>query len=225
MSFTVHARRVRDERLSPARRGAALSSAVVLYRPFGFTWTHAYLSLFGDTRRDPRAMVTALQVLERSRTARTAEWAEFSRRRTTEKHEAHRRTPSAADRAWAAAPRWPGPDLHHAHRVMVLRWSCLPTPTAAELRREGPAELERAVMTQVDAYLATDRPNPGAAAVLGGLLPRLREAAARTRDERTGNRAAARAGRLRMMAELVHWDRGPGPGPGPAEHAPGPARP
>ncbi|WP_030959447.1 hypothetical protein [Streptomyces sp. NRRL S-378] len=211
MSFTVHARRVRDESLSPARRGAALSSAVVLYRPFGFTWTHAYLSLFGDTRRDPRAMVTALEVLERSRTARTAEWAEFSRRRTTEKHEAHRRTPSAADRAWAAAPRWPGPDLHHAHRAMVLRWSCLPTPTAAELRREGLTELERAVTAQVDAYLATDRPDPGAAAVLGGLLPRLREAAARTRGGGTGSRAAARAHQLRMMAELVHWDRGPEP--------------
>ncbi|MFJ7775591.1 hypothetical protein [Streptomyces yangpuensis] len=223
MSFTVHARHVRDERLSPARRGAALSSAVVLYRPFGFTWTHAYLSLFGDTRRDPRAMVTALEVLERSRAARTAEWAEFSRRRTTEKHEAHRRTPSAADRARAAALRWPGPDLHHAHRVMVLRWSCLPAPTAPELRREGLTGLERAVMTQVDAYLASDGPNPGAAAVLGGLLPRLREAAARTRGGRAGSGPAARADRLRMMAELVHWDRGPEPQP--ADPATGSARP
>ncbi|MGR7000160.1 hypothetical protein ACU686_22300 [Yinghuangia aomiensis] len=32
---------------SPARRGAALGSAIVLYGPFGFTWTHAYLSRFG----------------------------------------------------------------------------------------------------------------------------------------------------------------------------------
>ncbi|MFB0626983.1 hypothetical protein [Streptomyces sp. AB3(2024)] len=137
MSFTVHARRVRDERLSPARRGAALGSAIVLYGPFGFTWTRSYLGLFGDTRRDPRAMVRALEALERSRNARRAEWAEFSRRRTIEKHEAHRRTPTAADRAWMAAPRWPGPDLHHAHRAMVLRWSCLPVPPPAELRREG----------------------------------------------------------------------------------------
>ncbi|WP_406385908.1 hypothetical protein [Streptomyces sp. NBC_00211] len=207
MSFTVHARRVRDERLSPARRGAALGSAVVLYCPFGFTWTRAHLDLIGDTRRDTRAMVTALEVLERSRNARGAEWAEFSRRRTVEKHEAHRRTPSAVDRAWMEAPRWAGPDLHHAHRAMVLRWSCLPVPPPAELRREGLADLERAVTAQVEAYLAEDRPNPEAAVVLGGLLPRLRDAAARTRRTRTKSRLEARADQLRMMAELVHWDR------------------
>ncbi|MFD8636431.1 hypothetical protein [Streptomyces sp. NPDC059533] len=207
MSFTVHARRVRDERLSPARRGAALGSAIVLYGPFGFTWTHAYLSRFGDTRRDPRAMVAALAALERSRDARTAEWAEFSHRRSREKQEEHRRTPSAADRAWMAAPRWPGPDLHRAHRAMVLWWSCLPAPPPAELRREGLTDLERAVVAQVDAYLSADRPNPEAGAVLGGLLPALRAAAARTRGPRTVSRPAARADRLRMMAELVHWDR------------------
>lgn len=207
MSFAVHARRVRDERLGPARRGAALGSAIVLYGPFGFTWTRAYLGLFGDTRRDPRAMTAALDALERSRDARAAEWAEFSRRRIREKHEAHRRTPSAADRAWAAAPRWPGPDLHHAHRAMVLRWSCLPVPPPAELRREGLTGLERAVVAQVDAYLSADRPNPEAGTVLGGLLPALREAAARTRGARTMRGLEARADQLRMMAELVHWDR------------------
>ncbi|MFG3343621.1 hypothetical protein ACGF1Z_00990 [Streptomyces sp. NPDC048018] len=209
MSFAVHARRVRDEGLSPALRGAALGSAVVLYRPFGFTWTHAYLARFGDTRRDPRAMVRAVDVLERSRNARKAEWAEFSRRRTREKHETHRRTPSAEDRAWMRAPRWSGRDLHHAHRAMVLRWSCLPVPPAAELRREGLTELDRAVSAQVDAYLAADRPDPEASAVMGGLLPRLREAAARTRGSRSRSLLEAHADRLRMTAELVHWDRPP----------------
>ncbi|MFE3763826.1 hypothetical protein ACFXPI_18965 [Streptomyces sp. NPDC059104] len=209
MSFTVHARRVRDELLSPARRGAALGSAIALYHPFGYTWTRSYLGLSGDTRRDPRAMVTALEALERSRSARGAEWAEFSRRRTVEKHEAHRRTPTAADRAWMAAPRWPGPDRHHAHRAMVLRWSCLPVPPPEELRREGLTDLDRAVTAQVDAYLAADRPNPEAAAVLGTLLPRLRQAAASTRGTRTTSRLEARADQLRMMAELVHRDRPP----------------
>ncbi|WP_309052987.1 hypothetical protein [Streptomyces sp.] len=90
---------------------------------------------------------------------------------------------------------------------MVLRWTCLSAPSPAELRREGLTDLERLVTAQVDAYLAADGPNPEAAAALGPLLPRLREAAARTRGTRAMHRLEARADQLRTMAELVHGDR------------------
>ncbi|MER5889486.1 hypothetical protein ABT160_37160 [Streptomyces sp. NPDC001941] len=208
MSFNVHARRVRDERLTVARRGSALGSAIVLYCPFGYGSTRDFLGLGGDIRRDPRAMVAALELLERSRDARTAERAAFARRRAREKRTVHRRTPTATDRAWLTAPRWAGPDQHHAHRAMVLRWSCLPVPTAEELRRDGLTDLEREVTAQVDAYLAAGRPHPEAAAVLGALLPRLRAAGLRTRGADRASRLTVRADQLRMMAELVHWDRG-----------------
>ncbi|WP_424215951.1 hypothetical protein ACN20G_27790 (plasmid) [Streptomyces sp. BI20] len=210
MSFAVHARRVRDESLPAARRGSALSSAIVLYRPFGFTWTHRTLSRFGDLRRDPGAMLRALEVLERGRNARTAEREAFARRRYVEKHAEHRRTPRAADRARADAPRWAGPDLHREHRALVVLLSCRPATPAEEAAVAGLRDWERAVGPHVDAYLATDGADPEPARALGGLLPELSAFADRVRapGERA-SRLTGRPDRLRMTAALVHWDRSP----------------
>ncbi|MER5888075.1 hypothetical protein ABT160_30010 [Streptomyces sp. NPDC001941] len=206
MSFHVYARRVRDPGLPVERRGSALGSAVVLYCPFGFHLTHTYLSHYGDTRRDPQAMTAALAALQRSRDAYIAEWEAFSRRRKHQKRTAHRRTPSAADQAWMSAPRWPGPDLHHAHHTLVRHLT-----TAQDFPAHGPLEeelsrAEKAVTTHAQHYLATNAPGIESAPAMEPLLPALRAAAGRYQGQRGVHSPETQAERLWLTAELIHAD-------------------
>ncbi|MET9450979.1 hypothetical protein [Streptomyces cinerochromogenes] len=111
MGFKTHARRVRDEQLPLARRHAALRCAVGHYCPLGFHATWAYLAATScpspDLRRDPAAMLRALDTLEAGRAVRLAEVAAFAARRRAEKASG-RRTPRPADTALLRGPRRPG---------------------------------------------------------------------------------------------------------------------
>ncbi|MEV6397748.1 hypothetical protein AB0M39_23755 [Streptomyces sp. NPDC051907] len=93
-----------------ARRHTALRCAVGHYRPLGFNATWAYLAATAcpapDLRRDPAALLRALETLEASRAVQLYEREEFAARRRTEKA-AGRRTPCAADAARLRGPRWP----------------------------------------------------------------------------------------------------------------------
>ncbi|MER6095185.1 hypothetical protein ABT154_04880 [Streptomyces sp. NPDC001728] len=110
MSFGTYARRARDEGLPPARRHRALRSAVSEYCPLGFHATWAYLAVTArpspDLRRDPAALLRALDALEASRAVRTAGAAAFAARRRVEKA-AGLRTPAGEPfhRPWR--PHWP----------------------------------------------------------------------------------------------------------------------
>ncbi|WP_435974352.1 hypothetical protein [Streptomyces sp. Qhu_M48] len=112
MSFGTSARRVRDERVTAARRYRALRCAVGEYGPLGFHATWAYLAATAvpspDIRRDTAALLRALDILETSRAARIEEIAVFAARRRVEKA-AGVRVPRSDDplaRPWR--PRWPG---------------------------------------------------------------------------------------------------------------------
>ena len=111
MGFGTHVRRVRDEQLPLVRRHAALRCAVGHYCPLGFNATWAYLAATArpspDLRRDPEALLRALDTLEASRAVRLDEAAAFAARRQVEKA-AGRRTPRATDTAHLRGPRWPG---------------------------------------------------------------------------------------------------------------------
>ncbi|MGW1889624.1 hypothetical protein ACWCP6_05080 [Streptomyces sp. NPDC002004] len=110
MGFRTYARRVRDEQLPLSRRHTALRCAVGHYAPLGFNATWAYLAATAcpapDLRRDPAALLRALDTLETSRAVRLNEVEAFTARRHAEKA-AGRRTPRAADTAGLRGPRWP----------------------------------------------------------------------------------------------------------------------
>jgi hypothetical protein len=93
VSFVVHARRVRDPHLPLRRRLSALSSCVVLYCPFGFHGTLAFLELeAGAFHGDENALLRALDVLEDLRARWQAEAAAYAEIRRAEKR-AGRRVP------------------------------------------------------------------------------------------------------------------------------------
>ncbi|MET9885255.1 hypothetical protein ABZZ20_19405 [Streptomyces sp. NPDC006430] len=154
MSFTVHARRVRDGALPHAHRRSALRSAVVLFRPFGFQATWSYLGTVGDLDRDGDALLRALAKVESSRRAGIAERAAFAERRRAEKLTLHRRCPSAADVAYFRGPRWPGPDGHAAAVHEVARLWRVQAGAAAATTEGEPAALDRALCDHIAAYLA-----------------------------------------------------------------------
>ncbi|MFD7813600.1 hypothetical protein ACFV6E_11725 [Streptomyces sp. NPDC059785] len=101
---------MRDERLPLLRRHAALRCAVGRYCPLGFNATWAYLTATAgpapDLRRDPAALLRALDMLEESRAVHLTEVAEFAARRHLEKA-AGRRSPHPSDTAALRGPRWP----------------------------------------------------------------------------------------------------------------------
>ncbi|GHG18874.1 hypothetical protein [Streptomyces zaomyceticus] len=110
MSFGTYARRVRDEGTPAARRHVALRCAVSEYCPLGFHATWAYVSATAlpspDLRRDSRALLRALGILEASRAVRIAEGASFAARRRVEKA-AGLRTPRGAPVTQVWRPHWP----------------------------------------------------------------------------------------------------------------------
>ncbi|MFD7263298.1 hypothetical protein [Streptomyces sp. NPDC059874] len=205
MSFAVHARRVRDPGLPMHRRHSALGSAIVLYAPFGYRRTWQYLGMTGDLRRDPDALVRALDALELSREAWLAELAAFADRRRTEKRERHRRSPSAADIALLRTRRWWGPEGHRANVRMLRILSAThggPFPRVADEDKARLAFLDATVTGHVSSYLAAGGfAGPGTAARLQGLLPELRQWRGR------GNHESCRYfDRLFAMAEVIVAD-------------------
>ncbi|MFF4573405.1 hypothetical protein [Streptomyces sp. NPDC001410] len=110
MSFRTYARRVRDEQVPLARRHTSLRCAVGHYCPLGFNATWAYLAATAcpspDLRRDPAALLRALETLEASRTVWLAEVESFAVRRHAEKA-AGRRTPGRITTQLSGF-RWPG---------------------------------------------------------------------------------------------------------------------
>lgn len=203
MSFAVHARRVRDPGLPLHRRHSALGSAIVLYAPFGYRRTWAYLGMKGDLRRDPEALVRALDALELSRRGRIAELDAFAERRRAEKREQHRRSPSAADTARFAACRWWGPEGHRAAVAMVrLLWTAHhgPFPPVPGEHTDALAHLDSAVSGHVSSYLAAaGAADPERTARLRALLPELREWRGRLGHLEHVDRLAA-------MAEVIVGD-------------------
>ncbi|MEU9500497.1 hypothetical protein [Streptomyces sp. NPDC048196] len=101
---------MRDEQLPLPRRHTALRCAVRHYCPLGFNATWAYLAATAypapDLRRDPAALLRALETLEESRAVQLDNVAHFAARRHAEKS-AGRRTPRASDTAGLRGPHWP----------------------------------------------------------------------------------------------------------------------
>ncbi|MGW4981656.1 hypothetical protein [Streptomyces mirabilis] len=110
MGFRTYARRVRDEQLPLARRHTSLRCAVGQYCSLGFNATWAYLAATArpspDLRRDPAALLRALETLEASRAVRLNEVDAFAARRHAEKA-AGRRTPRRIDTPQMTAPAGP----------------------------------------------------------------------------------------------------------------------
>lgn len=111
MSFGTHARRVRDEQLPLARRHTALRCAVERYCPLGFNATWAYLAATArplpDMRRDPAALLRALDILEVSRSTWLEQVDAFATVRRAGKA-AGQRTPHPSQTVHLRRPCWPG---------------------------------------------------------------------------------------------------------------------
>ncbi|WP_157878880.1 hypothetical protein [Streptomyces sp. CT34] len=206
MGFGTYARRVRDERLPLARRYAALRCAVGHYCPLGFHATWAYLAAVArpspELRRDPAALLRALDVLEAGRAVRLRETDAFAAVRRAEKA-AGRRTPRAADTAHLRGPRWPGdtapsrPGLVAAVADRHRAFRRLPVPDGARSgddRARRAAELHRCLDGCAAAYLAN----------LGRLDGPARDALARTVG---GIRRLLRPGRVPTDVPLAAWLR------------------
>lgn len=109
MSFTVHARRVRDAGLPLRSRVGSLHSCVQLYHPLGFRATLDRLAAeAGPYRRDEAALLRALEVLQRGRAAWHAELRAFDARRRAAKARGERGL-RAGERNPYVDLRWYGP--------------------------------------------------------------------------------------------------------------------
>jgi hypothetical protein len=106
VSFSAHARRVRDRELPFGKRVSSLRSCVVHYRPLGFHATLAFLeSRVGPLKRDEKALLDALAMLEESKAAWRREKEEFATLRRAEKA-AGQRTLSPRRRNVYRCDRW-----------------------------------------------------------------------------------------------------------------------
>ncbi|WP_460068856.1 hypothetical protein [Streptomyces sp. YKOK-I1] len=165
---------MRDERLTLARRHTALRCAVGHYGPLGFNATWAYLAATAcpapDLRRDPAALLRALDTLEESRAVRLAEVNDFAVRRHTEKA-AGRRTPRASETLGLRGPRWPSSTAPSvlgliaavANRHMAFRQFPYPDDTLSpDLQVRQLADLHTRLDASASAYLKAlgrlDRP-------------------------------------------------------------------
>ncbi|GHG78753.1 hypothetical protein [Streptomyces griseocarneus] len=159
MSFSVHAKRVRDRGLPLVRRHRALRDAVGLYCPLGFHGTWAYLSTAGDLRNDEKALLRALEMLEASRTVWIRETEAFAEHRRGEKTR-HRRTPPRAQVRYVYGPRWPGPQGKPAMLEEVRRlWTDFaraPFPSIPREDKSVLAELDTWLAGCISTYLAND---------------------------------------------------------------------
>jgi hypothetical protein len=134
MSFSAHARHVRDSGLPHRRRVSALRSCVQLYRPIGFEATLSFLAeLAGPFHRDEAALLRALDALDASRSVRRAAFDRYAVARR------------AAKRGGQRSPR---PDDTNPHQLHDY-WHGAPRPAALHAltfwrRRRLPALLASA---------------------------------------------------------------------------------
>ncbi|MEU1816838.1 hypothetical protein ABZ543_16790 [Streptomyces roseifaciens] len=149
MSFSVHAKRVRDRSLPLVQRHRALRDVVGLYCPLGFHGTWAHLSTAGDLRNDEGALLRALEMLEASRAVWIRETETFAEHRREEKAR-HRRTPPRAQVRYVYGPRWPGPQ---GKRVMLGEVRRLWTDFARAPFPDIPRE-DKSVLAELDTWLA-----------------------------------------------------------------------
>lgn len=107
MSYAVHSRRVRDEALSLGIRRRALGSCVVLYGPYGYRATLAFLAEQCGRLDTPQGLTCAIDLLDASRAVWLGELAAFGVGRRVAKAGGNRR-PAATELARFAAMGWPG---------------------------------------------------------------------------------------------------------------------
>ena len=139
VSFSNHARRVRDTSLPYGKRVSSLRSCVERYRPIGYFATLSYLeSVAGPFQRDEAALLRALDVLDTSRQLRYAAHLEYASRRREEKREGQR-SPRKGEPDPARLGLWFGAvraaALHKLHH-----WSqpARRTPSGLEALRTSP---------------------------------------------------------------------------------------
>ncbi|WP_394621197.1 hypothetical protein JNUCC0626_19530 [Lentzea sp. JNUCC 0626] len=141
MSFTNHARHVRDPGLPYRHRVSALRSCVQLYRPIGFNASLTFLALRnGPYYRDEAALLHALDDLSASRAGWHAALREYAVVRTRAKRLGQRSPRPADDNPNGFPPLWYGaarPAALHALRY----W---------RLSREGEAEPEDQALADVE---------------------------------------------------------------------------
>jgi hypothetical protein len=107
VSYAIHSRRVRDEALSLGVRRSALGSCVVLYGPYGYRETLAFLNRRCGRLDTPEGLTCAIDLLDASRAVWLAQLAAFGAGRRAAKAAGTRR-PAAAELARFAAMGWPG---------------------------------------------------------------------------------------------------------------------
>jgi hypothetical protein len=122
VSFSNHARRVRNRSLPYGKRVSSLCSCVERYAPLGWHGTLRYLKeIVGDFERDEQALLRALEVLNASRLGRYAAQQAYAARRREEKKNGHR-APRSGDsdlgkrKQWS----WPAPSADSSETEIVL---------------------------------------------------------------------------------------------------------
>ncbi|MBZ4321439.1 hypothetical protein [Streptomyces huiliensis] len=104
-SFTVHLRRVHDERLPARTRRSDLRSCLVNFAPYGFRATYHHLTLSaripGNPEQDPAALVRAAEELHAARRLWLAHVRAHAAHRSAAKARGRRQDP--ASDAWPAA--------------------------------------------------------------------------------------------------------------------------
>jgi hypothetical protein len=152
VSFSNHARRVRDASLPFGKRVSSLRSCVERYQPLGWHATLSFLEeVAGPYQHDEDALLRALDVLSRSRSSRSVAQQEYAERRQREKR-GGRRNPREDDPDPTTSRRWFG-DHARAAALHALRRASGP----AGRRRTGRASSapdDHGLTALVDACLA-----------------------------------------------------------------------
>ena len=133
MSFAVNARKVRNEGLPHARRVSGLHSCVQKYHPLGFLATLSFLEhLAGPYKKDPEALLRALDTLTASRDR----WKQATENYATQRRQAKsrgERTPRPYDPNPSPAPdQWYGAAKHGALHALSFRQSRGTLPAATD---------------------------------------------------------------------------------------------
>ncbi|QTT76602.1 hypothetical protein J7W19_27365 [Streptomyces mobaraensis NBRC 13819 = DSM 40847] len=107
-SFTVHLRRVHDERLPARTRRSDLRSCLVHFAPYGFRATYHHLTLSaripGNVEHDPAALIRAADELHAARRLWLAHVRDRAADRRADKALGRRHEPTGD--AWRAAHGW-----------------------------------------------------------------------------------------------------------------------
>lgn len=159
VSFSNHARRVRDSSVPYPHRVSALRSCVEQYQPLGWHATLSYLeAVAGPFHKDEDALLRALDILNRSRLSRSAAQQAYAQRRRREKNEG-RRARRNDDPDPAAQKRWFG-DGARAASLHALQYEGRSGRRLSRVRA-SPTPKARDLSSIVDASLAAGGPLSG----------------------------------------------------------------